>query len=67
MFEYNAEDYIEEAETEKGFGHRGYRYRVLDRQKLHPTHHTNSLEDAKTWSRKCIAYWLEQDALAEQN
>jgi hypothetical protein len=62
---YDEQDYIEVAKEGFGFGHRGnYKYRVLDRQKVGVTHHTNCIEDAKKWLRKCRSYWVEQDELA---
>lgn len=57
MTEYKESDYIQEAPPEKLFGHRAkYRYRVIGRHGF-PTHHTNSLSDARQWFRKCVGYW----------
>lgn len=62
---YDEQDYIQVAEDGMGFGHRGdYKYRVMDRQKIGATHHTNSLDDAKNWFHKCREYWIEQDELS---
>lgn len=65
METYMVDDYIEEAKPGEGFGHRGYKYRVMDRQKISPTHHTNDLQDAQKWARKCIKYWNKQDSLSQ--
>ena len=63
MANYNRDDYIQEIrEGQRCFGK--YKYRVMDRQYIGPTHHTNSLEDAQRWSEKCIAYWHKQDELS---
>lgn len=62
---YEEQDYIQIAKEGFGFGHAGnYKYRVMDRQKIAATHHTNDLENAKRWFRKCREYWIEQDELA---
>ena len=59
---YNEQDYIQTADDDNLFGHRGdYKYRVLDKNKEFPTHHTNSYEDAKKWFNVCVEYWKEQD------
>ena len=64
---YNEQDYIQTAKDGFGFGHRGeYKYRVMDRQNIGAIHHTNSMDDAKTYFHKCRKYWLEQDELEKQ-
>ena len=61
---YEEQDYIQTAKDGFGFGGRGdYKYRVMDRQKINPVHHTNDMEDAKKYFHKCREYWLEQEAL----
>lgn len=61
---YEEQDYIQTAKDGFGFGHQGkYKYRVMDRQKITATHHTNDLEDAKRWFHKCREYWMEQEDL----
>lgn len=60
---YEEQDYIQVAKDGFGFGHKSWKYRVMDRQKITATHHTDDLENAKRWFRKCRAYWLEQEAL----
>lgn len=53
------EDYIETAEEGQNF--RGYKYRVLCKDKLFATHHSDDYEDARKWSKECIEYWVKQD------
>ena len=60
---YEEQDYIQVAKDGFGFGHKNWKYRVMDRQKIGATHHTNDLDDAKNWFHKCRAYWLEQEEL----
>ena len=65
---YKEQDHIETAKDGFGFGHRGdYKYRVLDRQRIGVTHHTNNLDDAKRWFNECREYWIEQDDLASDS
>lgn len=62
---YLEEDHIEEIpEGTRGYGK--YKYRVLGRRKLGPTHHTNDLADAKDWFEKCKEYWLRLDKEEQQ-
>ena len=57
---YLAEDYIEEIQPGvRGYGK--YKYRVLGRTKLGPTHHTDDYKDAVKWFEKCKGYWLKLD------
>jgi hypothetical protein len=65
---YDEQDHIETAKDGFGFGHGGaYKYRVMDRMNIGATHHTNDLEDARRWFRKCRAYWLEQEAVEQES
>ncbi len=60
---YDEIDYIETAPEGSGFGHRGdYKYRVWNRTKTMPSHHTNSLDDAKAWFQKCRDEWAANEA-----
>lgn len=62
---YQEEDYIQTAPEGESFGHhRAYKYRVMDRQHIGATHHTNDLEDARRWFNKQRDYWNKQDQLA---
>ncbi len=57
MYEQNL--HIQEASKECLFGHRKeYRYRVLGRDGESVIHHTNSLEDAERYFKKCRDHWL---------
>jgi len=52
-------DYIKVIKLgERGYGR--YRFKVLDRSGF-ATHHTNSIEDARQWLKRCLKYWEEQD------
>jgi hypothetical protein len=63
---YSEQDHIEVAKEGFGFGHNGeYKYRIMDRQRIGATHHTNDLLDAKNWFHQCREYWIEQDELAD--
>ncbi len=57
MMEYTVEDHIEEVPTtSKAYGR--YKYRVMDRNKEYPTHHTSSMKDAHKWLERCREYWI---------
>ncbi len=59
---YDEKDYIEIAPDDAPFGRwEHYKYRVLNKTKTMPSHHTNSLHDAQSWFNKCRQEWLEQD------
>jgi hypothetical protein len=62
--EYAEEDFIQVAKEGFGFGFSDYKYRVMDKQKIGATHHTNDLDDAKRWFHKCREYWIEMDFLS---
>jgi hypothetical protein len=57
---YKAEDYIGlVSDTEGHINARGqYKYFVWNEAKTHPTHHTNSVEDAVWWFDECVKKWL---------
>ena len=57
MYEQNL--HIQEAPKERLFGHRPeYRYRVIGKDGESVIHHTNSLEDAEQYFKKCRDQWI---------
>jgi hypothetical protein len=63
---YDEQNHIEIAKEGFGFGHTGqYKYRVLDRQRIGVTHHSNDMDDAKKWFYECRKYWIAADELSE--
>jgi len=65
--EYSEQDYIQEAKEGDGFGHRrSYKYRVMSKDKMFITHHTNSLADAKNWFNKCREHWMQMDEISKE-
>lgn len=59
---YNENDHIEVAPDGQAFGHhRKFKYRVLGKGLHWPIHHTNDLEDARSYFNKCRMEWLEKD------
>lgn len=60
---YKKEDYIQDIQHLDG----SYKYRVLSQDKIAPTHHTNSLEDAENWFFKRRTSWITNDALNKEH
>ena len=64
---YEQSLHIQEAPADCLFGHRRqYRYRVLGKKGETVIHHTNSLEDAVQYFRKCRDYWLSSQQTHEK-